>query len=103
MNFKQCQLFRLREDLKQVDKENIAPGEYSGIIGVYTCWLPEEFAKVGKLVDLKRGDGSWTHGWTVVEVYTSMSEEYVRAHERDHLTQAEASDKFTPNKGLLIK
>ncbi len=90
MNYKQCKLIRYRDGA--VVRDKILPGENSGIVGVYTCWLPEEFAKAGKIVDLKRGDGSWTTGWTVDEVYNTVSEEYVRTHERDYLDQRKASD-----------
>lgn len=108
--FKQCKLYRHRNaGFGEKHKEPIEPDQLTpptpstGIIGVYTCWLPEEFAKIGKVLDLKRGDDTWTRGWTVVEVYNSMSEEYVREHERDHLTQHKASEKLTPNKGLFKK
>lgn len=70
---------------------------------VHTAWIPEDLAKEGKVLDILKDDGTWDAGWVVEKVHTRMSEEYVREHERDHLTQSEASDKFTPNKGLGIK
>ena len=89
MNFKQCALSRLaREDRSRRIRQ--------------VTWLPEKFAKVGKILELKISDEEWEEGWRVDEVWSSVSEEYVREHERDYLTQAEASDKFTPNTGLKI-
>jgi hypothetical protein len=98
MNYKQCRLVRFPDrDHVTADSGSIGP------VGVYTCWLPEEFAHVGHILDLKRGDDTWTTGWVVDEVYSSMSEQYVREHERDYRTQSQASDKFTPNTGLFKK
>jgi hypothetical protein len=68
---------------------------------VRTSWVPEQFAKVGMLLSFKENDHSWSHGWTVTDVWTRVSEEYVREHERDYLAQAEASEKTTPNTGLF--
>lgn len=66
----------------------------------YVAWIPEELAKVGKIMDIKMSDGWWDKGWEIAEVWTVQPEDYVREHERDYLTQSEASDKFTPNRGL---
>jgi len=93
MNYKQCVLTRPRED--------------TGMLTYHTAWLPERFAHVGLVLDI-RMDGEltvqdgWSRGWTVERVGSCMAEEYVREHERDYRTRAEASDKFTPNKGLGI-
>ena len=76
--FKQCQLYRPRVE---------GSGDF------YTTWIPEEFAKVGKILELKDiHGGSWSPGWRVDAVYSRMPEEYVRGHERDCLTQRDASD-----------
>ncbi len=32
-----------------------------------TSYLPEEFAKVGKIVKLRDDDGEWEDGWLVAE------------------------------------
>ena len=45
------------------------------------AWIPEKFAKRGKVVRLRDEDG-----WRVVETYTSKPPEFVREHERDHRT-----------------
>ena len=45
------------------------------------AWIPEKFAKRGKVVRLRDEDG-----WRVVETHTSKPSEYVREHERDHRT-----------------
>lgn len=91
MFFKQCQLRRLTPDGPAVQE-------------FHTAWIPEEFAKRGKYLDLFDADtGVWEMGWEVVDVYTRMSEEYVREHQDDHKHQHKASDKLTPNKGLGIK
>lgn len=89
MNFKQCHLTRPRKG-------------HGLAVAHYTTWLPEEFARVGRVVDLKFLYG-WEEGWTVRDVYTTRPEEYVREHERDYRHQAEASDKTTPNRGLGLE
>jgi hypothetical protein len=51
-------------------------------------WLPVEFAKVNHVVRLKDVDG-----WRVVSVGDVLiSEDYLRTHERDYLSQRQASD-----------
>jgi hypothetical protein len=57
----------------------------------YTAWIPEEFASVGKKLRLFRND-CWQNGWVVVEVGTKLESQYVFEHERDYVTQREASD-----------
>lgn len=52
------------------------------------AWLPEEFAVVGKYVILKEDDG-----WQVNHVSNHrQSEEYVQAHERDHMGHRKRTD-----------
>ena len=58
---------------------------------VRTSWIPEQFAKEGKILDIKEGE-HWVKGWKVVDVFTRASEEYVVEHERDYKTQRKASD-----------
>lgn len=57
MNFRQCKL----------QKDN----------RVLVSWIPDKFAKIGKLLRLKEDDG-----WKVIEVYDSMSEDRVKAYSR---------------------
>lgn len=90
MNFKQCALSRPRRDAVKYRIRQVS-------------WLPEQFAKKGLVLDLKNVNGEWEEGWRVDEVWTAATQEYVREHERDYRHQAEASDKFTPNKGLIKK
>ena len=63
-----------------------------------TAWIPEQFAHVNKVLKIKNEDG-----WKVVEVSSQrFSEEYVLERADDYKHQAQASDKFTPNRGLDI-
>ena len=59
---------------------------------VRVAWVPERYAHVGKILSIKESDFGWSNGWLVTDVWTQLSEEYVREHERDHLTQRNASD-----------
>lgn len=88
MFYRQCKLVR--------DEDN----------SVHVAWIPEQFAKVGKMLALRvrpltiqtgclveeLPGTEWLDGWRVDEVWTRASEEYVRDHERDFKTQREASD-----------
>jgi len=38
-------------------------------------WIPEKFAKEGGVIKLKNGDGTWSDGWIVDEVWGRLSEE----------------------------
>ena len=59
MNYKQCQLI----------KNN----------SICVTWLPEKFAKSGKIIKLKNEDG-----WKVQAVWGIDSEENVKARERQY-------------------
>lgn len=52
-----------------------------------TAWIPEKFAVVGKFLKIKSDDG-----WQVMSIGGRLSEEYVKEHERNYLTQRRASD-----------
>jgi hypothetical protein len=55
---------------------------------IYTiAWIPSKFAVVGKWLKL-RGE----NGWHVLMAGHTLPSDYVRDHERDYLTQREASD-----------
>lgn len=55
-------------------------------------WIPEEFAKVGRVVKLKNGD-EWSDGWTVKQVPNfSMSSDVVAKIERSHKDHRKVSD-----------
>ncbi len=45
------------------------------------AWIRERFAKVGKYLRIKDSDG-----WHVDAAYGRRTEEYLLAHERDHLS-----------------
>jgi hypothetical protein len=57
-----------------------------------TSWIPEQFAKVGNVVELKMGN-EWEDGWEIVSVNDDrkLSNE-VNEHSRDYLKQRAASD-----------
>lgn len=76
MNFKQCALSRLARDDRNYRIRQVT-------------WLPEQFAKVGMVLDLRDREGEWEEGWRVDDVWTTATEEYVREHERDYKHQAE--------------
>lgn len=79
MFFKQCMMHRRQEGL---------PG-----VSVHVAWIPEELAKVGKVLELLDSHtGEWTGGWVVESVHSRLSEEYVREHENDYKHQRKASD-----------
>lgn len=63
-----------------------------GICQYHTAWIPEQFAREGKLIGIKNGDGTWDEGWKVIGVHGRASEEYVVEHERDYKHQRKASD-----------
>ena len=35
-------------------------------------WIPSQFAKVGRHLQLKKADDTWDDGWVVVERYSSQ-------------------------------
>lgn len=57
-----------------------------------TSWLPQRFSRIGKILKLKREDGTWEDGWQVKSTGTTMEFEYVLNHERDYKNQRKASD-----------
>lgn len=54
-------------------------------------WIPSQFARLNNYLKLKVND-AWQDGWQVVSVGGEQPETYIRTHERDYLTQREASD-----------
>jgi hypothetical protein len=49
------------------------------------AWIPEEFAKVGKVLELREEDKTWTDGWRVVEAYKlRLPQTVVEKQERAH-------------------
>jgi hypothetical protein len=72
---------------KQCKMEN----KSTGWSDVHTAWIPEQFAKVGKVLRLKFEEG-WDEGWVVTEVGTQMTEEWVMEYSQDYKYQRKASD-----------
>lgn len=56
-----------------------------------TRWIPEKFAKVDQYIKVKR-DGVEEDGWQVLSVGARRDGQYIMEHERNYLTQREASD-----------
>jgi len=54
---------------------------------VTTSWLPEEFAKKGKILMLEHDDG-----WEVIEAGMSMDYKEVNDRSQDYKKQRKASD-----------
>lgn len=48
---------------------------------VIFSWLPAKYAVVGKRIDLKGDDGTWTEGWEVAEVWATAPTSDVLARE----------------------
>lgn len=56
------------------------------------AWLPEQFAKHKKVLELKNDD-QWENGWKVEVVYKiRLSEEQLRERSQDYKHTREASD-----------
>ncbi len=68
MNLQQCTLLR----------------EHDGQRTLQVAWIPQQFAKAGKLVELKDANYLWTGPWQVVTVFkeTALDEGYIREHQR---------------------
>jgi hypothetical protein len=72
--YRQCRLVK-----------NVGKGQH-----VHTAWIPNTFAKVGKVISLRMAQGSvlsfegWDSGWTVEAVYGSRSFEELDAQRSAH-------------------
>lgn len=62
-----------------------------GSISRQCTWLPEKFAAVNKVVELKEGN-EWEDGWIVKEVHSRKLSDEVNLHSRDFTKQRKASD-----------
>ena len=47
-----------------------------------TSWLPSKFAKVARVLKLRRPDGTWENGWIVVAAYGTTTGEKLEAVNR---------------------
>jgi len=63
-----------------------------GTIWEQVSFIPEEFARLGEILELKDANGVWTNGWKVVSVGNKMDAAYVESNERNWTKQREASD-----------
>jgi hypothetical protein len=54
-------------------------------------WIPEKFAKVGKVVKLKE-DGEWEDGWVVVHVGARKESHEVHAASHGHTKHRKRTD-----------
>lgn len=58
----------------------------------YYCWVPEEYAHVGRKIRVKIED-VWVDNWTVEEVYKERVESNeIEIRSQDYKHQREASD-----------
>ena len=83
-------------ELKRVNTISASGGHLRQV-----AWIPEEYAKKGKWLKIKK-DGcrdstegphmSWEDGWQVVSVGARASTTQVRMYERQHLRQRGQSD-----------
>ncbi len=59
----------------------------------HTAWIPVQFAVLGRTLYFGKKTDNPERLWTVTSVpQTGKSGEYIGAHERDYLTQRQASD-----------
>lgn len=58
----------------------------------HIAWIPEHLAVVGKKVYFGKKTDKPDRLWTVTSVSGRISGDYLSEHERDYLTQREASD-----------
>lgn len=68
-----------------------SPNEDGGVT-TGTAWIPENLAVVGKTIYFGKKSDKPERLWTVEGVGSRISEEYLREHERDYLSQRDASD-----------
>ena len=57
----------------------------------HVAWIPEQFAKAGKLIKLQR-DGEWTDGWKVEHVGNKIGVEECLERRNDYRKQRKSSD-----------
>lgn len=60
----------------------------------YTAWIPSEFAKIGKIVDLEMETGVWEKGWVVEAAYNNSIRTHTQvvARSQDYKKTRKASD-----------
>lgn len=56
-------------------------------------YLPQKYAEVGRILELRDEDGVWFNGWVVEAVFQPpIDSDYVRARSDDYRHQRDASD-----------
>ena len=51
---------------------------------IQTSYIPDEFAREGRIVKLREDDGGWDDGWVIRSVGGSLTEEQLGELERAH-------------------
>lgn len=69
-------------------KKETKPHHYK----TYVAWIPEKFAKMGKMLQLKFQDGSIEDGWKVTFVGGRELLDNLEKKSRDYLKQRDSSD-----------
>ena len=54
-------------------------------------WIPEKFATIGRIVDLKENAG-WAKGWKIASVGGKMLFSEINKRRNDYKTQRQGSD-----------
>jgi hypothetical protein len=63
-------------------------------------WLPEKYAKVGKVIGLKGEDGEWEEGWVVDEVWGRRRSTDVLAMSDFYKTHRDGTDRYRNKDGV---
>lgn len=56
-------------------------------------WIPEKFAILNQVLELKEENGTWTNGWVVKQVGARKGSAEVHERSRDCKKQRKASDR----------
>ena len=55
-------------------------------------WVPEKFAVIGKVLELKGDDGAWDNGWQVIQIGSRKSDKEANDRSQDYKRTRKASD-----------
>lgn len=72
----------LKIDDKTIYRQCYLERKINNTLECQTCWIPNKFAKVGRVLKIK--DGEWTDGWIVKFVGKSGSAPNVRKQIKSH-------------------
>ena len=56
-------------------------------------WIPEKFAVLNQVLELKEENGTWSNGWVVKQIGARKGSEEVNERSRDYKKQRKASDR----------